>query len=273
MTSISERLLSLRYHLAALLIHCNNADYLHWYFMHRSHLRKFRNIHQGEGCFIIGNGPSLNQMDLSSLKKYHTFGLNKIYLLFDKMDLNLSYHVAVNSLVVEQSAKEFESRLSCPSFLSYRAAHPFVGHCKHIYFIMSNGNYVFEPDVTRQLCEGHTVTYVAMQIAFYMGFKQIFLIGVDHNFKAPGNPNEKQFLQGIDQNHFDQNYFGNKEWHLPDLEASELSYHLANFHFRRDGRQIYDATMGGKLNIFPKISYEQALRMCNTKVKKENGGL
>jgi hypothetical protein len=98
-----------------------------------------------------------------------------------------------------------------------------------------------------------------------MGFSQIFLIGVDHNFKAPGNPNEKQFLQGGDQNHFDPNYFGNKEWHLPDLEASELSYHLAKFFFNRDGRKIYDATVDGKLNIFPKISCEQALNMSSPK--------
>lgn len=260
-----QRFLSLRYPLAELLLHFEDREYLRWYLQHRSPLRKFRNIHQGKGCFIVGNGPSLNKMDLSPLKKYHTFGLNKIYLLFDKTDFNLSYHVAVNPLVIEQSAREFESLLSCPSFLSYRPAHRFINDRNHINFIMTNSHYAFEPDLTRPLCEGHTVTYVAMQIAFYMGFHQVFLIGVDHNFKAPGNPNEKQFLQGDDQNHFSPNYFGNKDWHLPDLEASELSYHLANFTYRRDGRRIYDATIDGKLNIFPKISYQQALNMCPQK--------
>ena len=119
--------------------------------------------------------------------------------------------------------------------------------------------------MTQPIFEGYTVTYVAMQIAYYMGFSKLFLIGVDHNFKAPGNPNEKQFLQGDDQNHFDPKYFENKEWHLPDLEASELSYHLASFFFRRDGRRIYDATVDGNLQIFPKIPYEDAVKMCNKK--------
>lgn len=265
MRNLLGRLLSFRFPLAEVLLHGNDRAYMNWYIRHRSRLLKFKNIHRGQGCFIIGNGPSLNKMDLSPLKKYHTFGLNKIYLLFNKMDLNLSYHVAVNPLVIEQSAKEFESILSCPSFLSYRPARQLINNRDHIYYIFSNGHYLFQPDLTKRLCEGHTVTYVAMQIAFYMGFNQVFLIGVDHNFKAPGSPNEKQFLQGDDQNHFDQSYFGNKEWHLPDLEASELSYHLANFTFRRDGRQIFDATIDGKLNIFPKISYQQALEMCGIK--------
>ncbi len=157
-------------------------------------------------------------MDLKPLKSYHTFGLNKIYLIFDRVDLDLSYHVAVNPLVIEQSAKEFEA-LSCPSFLPYRAARNLVSYLEHIYFIATGGFFSFQDEITREINEGYTVTYVAMQIAYYMGFSKIFLIGVDHNFKAIGNPNEKQFLQGKDINHFDPNYFKNKEWHLPDLNG------------------------------------------------------
>ncbi|ALJ67732.1 MULTISPECIES: hypothetical protein [unclassified Synechocystis] len=79
------------------------------------------------------------------------------------------------------------------------------------------------------------------------------------------NPNEKQILNSEDPNHFDSRYFSNQEWNLPDLEASELAFHLANFHFKRDSRKIYDATLEGKLNIFDKISFEQALSMAKPK--------
>ena len=106
-----------------------------------------------------------------------------------------------------------------------------------------------------------------MQIAYYMGFKNVYLIGVDHNFKTTGAPNEKQFLKGNDVNHFDPNYFGNKEWHLPDLQGSEISYHLAKFFYERNGRRIYDATIDGKLQIFQKISLDNALEAC----KKRDG--
>ena len=104
-----------------------------------------------------------------------------------------------------------------------------------------------------------------MQIAYYMGFKRVFLIGIDHNFKASGKPNEKQLLKGEDQNHIIPNYFGGKEWQLPDLEASELSFLHARFRYQRSERQIIDATVDGKLTIFPKISYKEALKMCKPK--------
>ncbi|MFC1882012.1 hypothetical protein ACFL2S_11020, partial [Thermodesulfobacteriota bacterium] len=86
---------------------------------------------------------------------------------------------------------------------------------------------------------------------------------VDHNFHYSGQPNEKQVMQGEDLNHFDSRYFQNCEWQLPDLEASELAYQTAHFYFKRRGRRIYDATVDGKLKVFPKISFENALKRCS----------
>jgi len=248
----------------ARILYHNDPLFCKWYLKYAPKLEQFKDKHKGEDCFIIGNGPSLASMDLTPLKDYHTFGLNKIYLIFDKVDLNLSYHVAVNKLVIEQSAEEFENLL-CPSFLTYKTAHSLVRPLKHIFYIYTGGPYTFHKDLMKKIAEGFTVTFVAMQIAYYMGFKRVFLIGVDHSFKAVGNPNEKQLLKGEDQNHFDPYYFGNKEWQLPDLEASELSFLHARFRYQQSERQIIDATVDGKLTIFPKLSYDQALKMCNPK--------
>lgn len=245
----------------------NNMDLIKWYFQYSKRLLKFQNVHKGKDCFIIGNGPSLREMDLLPLNHYYTFGLNKIHLLLNKTDLDVSYHIAVNPLVIEQSVEEFE-KLKCPSFISYTAGNGLLKPLDHIYFIMTQGpgiTYTFQTNLLRGMHEGYTVTFVAMQIAYFMGFERAFLIGVDHNFIAKGKENEKQYLAGEDHNHFDPTYFSNKEWHLPDLEASELSYHLAKFFYSRDNRSIYDATVGGKLNIFPKMSYEDALKIANRK--------
>ncbi len=245
----------------------NDTELLHWRLKHSQRLLDFKDKHQGQGCFIIGNGPSLNKMDLRPLRNHHTFGLNKIYLMFDKIDINLSYHVAVNPLVIHQSARDFES-LACPSFLSYKAARGVVRNLRHIYFIATqapDSYFSFYHDLTWPVHEGYTVTFVAMQIAFYMGFSKVYLVGVDHNFSAVGKPNEKQVLEGEDVDHFHPAYFANKEWHLPDLAASELAYQLARFFYNRNGRQIFDATLNGKLTIFPKVEYEQALKFCTKK--------
>jgi len=52
---------------------------------------------------------------------------------------------------------------------------------------------------------------------------------------------------------------------LPDLETSEVTYQLAKCYYKLDGREIFDATIDGKLQIFPKIFYEEALKICTKK--------
>ena len=97
-----------------------------------------------------------------------------------------------------------------------------------------------------------------------MGFTSVFLIGVDHNFSVRGEPHEKLRLEGADMNHFHPDYFGGQDWHLPDLVTSEEAYSLARDYFNSTGRQIFDATIGGKLDIFPKIEFHKAVELCKT---------
>jgi hypothetical protein len=90
-----------------------------------------------------------------------------------------------------------------------------------------------------------------------MGFEEVILIGVDHSFSTKGPANETVVSQGDDPNHFAPNYFGKGfRWQLPDLEASEQAYRLARRAFEADGRRVLDATIGGKLTVFPKVNYE-----------------
>ncbi|MCX8042728.1 MAG: glycosyltransferase, partial [Desulfobacterota bacterium] len=222
----------------------------------RERLEAFKNIHAGRRCVIIGNGPSLNNMDLSFLEHEICFGMNKIFLLFDRWQFRPTYYVAVNPLVIEQSTKEILN-LSCPKFLSHRGIR-FFEDPRDIIFIKSHDRWVFTTDPRNGLHEGWTVTYVALQLAYFMGFSEVVLIGVDHHFVATGKPNEEVVSQGDDPNHFHPDYFGKgKRWHLPDLERSERSYRMAKEAFEADGRRIIDATLGGKLNVFPKADYRE----------------
>ncbi len=101
------------------------------------------------------------------------------------------------------------------------------------------------------------MTYTAMQIAYYLGFQRIILVGVDHSFKTTkGEPGSPVVSQGDDPNHFDPQYFGKGfRWLLPDLEMSELAYRIAKYQFERANREIVDATIGGKLQVFRKVDY------------------
>lgn len=118
----------------------------------------------------------------------------------------------------------------------------------------------FSRDASRGICEGYTVTYVAMQLAYYMGFSEVILVGVDHKFAVQGKPNQLVESTGADASHFDPRYFAQGfKWQLPDLDNSEISYTLARDMFERSGRRIVDATVGGALDIFPKVQLEQIL--------------
>jgi hypothetical protein len=224
-------------------------------------LEAYRDSHRGERGFIIGNGPSLRRTDLSRLKGEFTFGLNRIYLMFPELGFTTSCLVLINDLVLEQSAAELK-QLSLPRFFTWRARRLFRQDPFLMYLDTDfTGPENFSARVTRRLFEGFTVTYAAMQLAFFMGFQEIILVGVDHNYVTQGAPNQAVISPGDDPNHFSPNYFGKGfKWQLPDLEGSERSYRMAKQAYAQAGRKLVDATMGGKLTIFPKVNYDSLFK-------------
>ena len=205
---------------------------------------------------IIGNGPSLKKTDVSKIRDEFTFGMNRIYLAFPDWGFQTSYFVSINDLVIEQCAQDIRA-LPMPKFISWHA-HPNIQPTEDMMFLHTTYYHpAFARDVRGRVWEGATVTYVAMQLAFYMGFEQVVLIGVDHSFKAKGDPNQTVVSQGDDESHFDPRYFGKGfRWQLPDLETSELAYRRARQVYEQDGRQILDATIGGQLDVFPKVEFD-----------------
>lgn len=222
-------------------------------------LKRIRNVHRGERCFILGNGPSLGTMNLEPLRGEMTFGLNRGYLLFDKLGFSTTYLVSVNQLVIEQCAGDLE-RLSLPRFFSWQTR-GYLSETDGITFLRTDSDPRFSTDVAKGLWKGGTVTYVALQLAYHMGFEEVILIGVDHSFATTGPPGKEVVSEGADPNHFDAGYFGKGfRWNLPDLEKSEHGYRLARAAFEAAGRHVIDATVGGKLTVFDKAPFESLVR-------------
>lgn len=231
--------------------------YLHpWRRESMQRLAGLKNIHKGQRAFIIGNGPSLKNTDLGKLRDEFTFGMNRIYLAFPELGFNTTYFVTVNDLVIEQCKQDIAS-LPMPKFLSWRTHRLFpAGDPPATFLYTTYDNPSFSRDVSRRVWESATVTYVALQLAFHMGFSQVILIGVDHTSNVPGKANTTIVSQGDDPNHFNPTYFGKGfRWQLPDFETSEIGYRLARQEYEQDGRLVLDATVGGKLTVFPKVDY------------------
>lgn len=224
----------------------------------RRAVAQWRDRHHGERCVIMGNGPSLNDTDLDLLKGQVVFGLNRIFLMYDRIGFVPTYHVAVNRLVVEQSVPELRAS-PVPLFTTYNNHAELVGRAE-IYFLNRLWSRRFHRNAAHGIWEGVTVTFVAMQLAYFMGFREVVLVGVDHNFVTQGPPHKTVTSSGADPNHFDPNYFGKGfRWQLPDLEMSEVAFRLAREAFEKDGRRIVDSTVGGKLEVFDKMPLERAL--------------
>ena len=219
-------------------------------------LNALKDTHTGERCFIIGNGPSLKNTDLMKLKNEFTFGMNRFYLAFPELGFKTSLLLTVNDLVIEQCAEDIRA-LPIPTFVSWRGR-KWIQPAENLHYLYTTYQLPkFSSDASGRLWEGATVTYVAMQLAFFMGFKQVILIGVDHNFTTQGTPNTTVVSAGDDPNHFNASYFGKGfRWQLPDLQTSELAYMMAREYYKNAGREIIDATVGGKLTVFPKVDYE-----------------
>ncbi len=236
------------------------AAYLHpWRRESIRRLAALKDIHKGKRAVIIGNGPSLNQTDLTKLRNEITFGMNRIYLVFPELGFHTTYFVASNDLVIGQFHEDILA-LPMPRFLAWHSHHHFSADLSlsdiPTFLYTSYTGPRFSHDVSGRVWEGATVTNVALQLAFHMGFQQVLLIGMDHNFTSKGEANKTVTSQGDDPNHFMPNYFGKGvKWQLPDLDTSEVGYIMAREAYKKAGREVLDATIGGKLTVFPKVDY------------------
>lgn len=222
---------------------------------HERRIQAFEDLHKGQRCVIIGNGPSLLRTDLPRLRDVPTFGLNKIHLHREAMGFSPTYHVTVNPYVMEQSGAAILDQPG-PKFFSH-AGIPLLQEDDDVVFVRDIVTHRFSKNLVRGWLLLHTVTFCAMQLAYWMGFAEVVLVGVDHSYNAPVNPNALVASTGEDPNHFHPNYFGpGMQWQLPDLAGSEVVYRMAKAAFEEDGRRILDATVDGKLTVFDKADFQ-----------------
>jgi|TARA_A100001518_G_C1226680_1_gene76918 GT2 family glycosyltransferase len=245
-------------------------------------IKGLRDKYKGERCFIIGNGPSLNLCDLSLLKNEYTFGVNSIYLLQEK-GFKPTFYVVEDKAVMHDNHKEINAYDNVIKILP-SDYYEYIDKKEDIYWFRMNHGYYqgsspshrvprFSVDADDVVYCGQTVTYVNMQIAFYLGFSEIYLIGMDFHYVVPPTTdiNGSVYLsQGDDPNHFDKRYFGKgKTWHNPRLDRVKNSYQFADLVTSEFGVNIYNATIGGKLDVFKRANFFEVLEIAPKRTHQE----
>lgn len=223
----------------------------------QEYLRSLKDIHKGERLFLIANGPSIKDMDLSVLKDEYTMCMNRFYIYFDKIGFTPSFFVCVEDLVLGQFAEDIDAIPMENKFVNWRLH----SKIKNSHYLKESFafNPFFQTDITKPTHFGGTVTFACLQLAYHMGFTEVIIIGMDHSFKEKGVANKIEVRHyEKDESHFDPNYFPKgMKWKLPDLDKSEIGYLIARQHYEQNGRKIIDATINGKCQIFPKGDFYQ----------------
>ena len=245
-------------------------------------LRALYNQFEGERCFIIGNGPSLNKHDLSLLDGEYSFGVNSFYYKTRETGFRPTFYVVEDSSVMKENIEEIRAYEAPFKFFPtlYKRLHPktpntFFFEMNRGFYERSSPNYAvprFSTDASRVLYCGQSVTYINLQLAFFMGFTEVYLIGMDFDYVIPKShkrTGDVLLSDTDDPNHFHKDYFGKgKTWKDPKLERVLMNYRQADIAYSAVNRKIYNATIGGKLEVFDRADYNLLLRDPGTGQKR-----
>ena len=227
-------------------------------------IKQFKNIHKGETCFIIGNGPSLSADDLEKLHQNDipTFAFNRIYLMFDKTNWRPTYYISQDEKTLKNCTDEVNSMKLKYKFIPlFHKYYHDIQIDNAFYFNLYGGydgkRYHFPTDVSKGFEISTTVAYTAAQFAVYMGFKRIFFIGIDHNFSVYENKNGEIIRDSSIKDYFDKDYNKDKkDLYIPKLDRSEKTYCEIRRYCEENGIEVFNATRGGKLEVFPRVDFD-----------------
>ncbi|MBX3670104.1 MAG: glycosyltransferase [Rhodocyclaceae bacterium] len=219
-------------------------------------LRAFRNIHAGRRAWLIGNGPSVQLSDLDQLAGEITFCFNRFYLAHGSTKLRATYTVSGDKQMIEDFGEEMAERSGGTIFFAsdappqVRARHHWIPQipCFPPLFSYTPGRFV---------SPGGSSLYVAMQIAHYMGIRELLIYGADFKFVwRKSSVSSDKFRTAVgDGNHFIPNYRNGAAWCPPSFKDIVAAFLTARTVFASQGGSIVNASRQTQLDIFERRRY------------------
>jgi hypothetical protein len=234
-------------------------------------IKKLKNTHVGERCFVIGNGPSLRTTDLEILKENgeFCFASKRINLIFNQTEWRPDIWGASDLDYIEmyqdeiREIKEFPKLICAQSIVRNNIViedaiyYPFIQ--------VERKPQWFNEDILRGVHFYGTITCKLINFAVYMGFKEIYLLGVDNTFPIKTNEDGKREYDPKAQNHFSGDYFTEKDMvemnkNVLDIDESVTyitsAYASVKWFCDQLGVKIFNATRGGALEVYPRVDFD-----------------
>lgn len=237
--------------------------FLSWTDKEMKRFRNLKNKHKNKKCFIVCTGPSLTIEDLEKLKGEITFGVNTITDAYPRTTWRPTYYVVVDHLAYKEKLSKnpiYGGRFALEASFFSKKIEPLTKSDNDYFLLLNLRNH--EPDYLARnkikaskdisVCvyDCFTVANTAIQIAIYMGFKTIYLVGVDCNY-------DNSKIHFIEHEN-DQKWI--REGWLPNatllmIKGFEGIKKIA----KKRGVKIYNATKGGKLEVFERVNFNSLL--------------
>lgn len=193
---------------------------------------EFKGLHRDKRAFVLASGPSLAELDLAPLARRIVIGLNRSFLAFGQSH----YHCVMDQRLFDLYPEE----LKHSRYLFTVCDRPFGIPIKLL------GSRGFSFDLEQGIFSGYTIAHFALQLAVYMGFTEIFFLGLDLQLAGP-----RTHFFGHD--HRSENH---ETTEFPKMracltEAAEV--------LRPTGVRVYNCSPTSSLECFPAATYEWAL--------------
>ena len=229
-------------------------------------LEGYKGKYKNKRCFFIGNGPSLCAEDLTKLYNSGdvTFAFNRIYNIFDQTLWRPTFYISQDEKMLMGCAEIVDQLPGLVKFIPINLLWYYnINIHDANWFLMRPSSeekdvlFDFSDEVNKQIFQASTGMYTAAQLAAYMGFKEIYFIGVDHHFRTSINNQGEIIVDTSVKDYFSEKYNEDKaNLYIPNTEKSTLTYAAMKFHCDQRGIKIFNATRGGKLEIFPRVDFD-----------------
>jgi hypothetical protein len=245
---------------------------------HQEYIASLHNKHEGERCFIIANGPSLSKTDIKKLRDEVTIGCNGIYKQFDNWGFHTTYYMTADLNQAKIRSKELVAFKGPIKFAALHTASvlPLLNDFKYFYKAKHHeSQYAYRPPVYPQFSSdfasivyhGYTIAYSMLQFAFHLGFEEVVIVGLDHDYGSlvehfpPGKLKiNEENIDIVRKCHFDQSYYKvGDEIGVPYDKQQTQAYELAAKKFREHGRILLNASAETKLECIEKIDLDEYL--------------
>lgn len=225
-------------------------------------LAPYKDKHKGERVYIIGNGPSLKQTDLDLIKDAPAIAMNRINLLYPHTKWRPRYYIYCSDNVDNprwgkdwtSSVAEIARDPKTTSFVWTKYAHAVPDDTNPVWLKRFTEEDVTRPhnfsdNAAQWMSKSGTSINVALQLAHYMGFKQIVFLGIDLNWQTSDS------VAG-DPNHFDTSYQANIADGEEERRRMLLTHYNAKMALKKHGVEIYNATPESFVDTYPFVRFE-----------------